>query len=129
MAYQEETPEYQLTFRRRLDDGLVRGVEGGDQLLYAWAAQTTRSGSRGWLCCKKNSVSETEPTTNLVGRLFSFQSEDFPDELNLPKDIPPSAATSLGLSGSCVEPRSLESSASLHRTIESLGWHWHSPAA
>ena len=40
------------------------------------------------LCCKKNSVSETEPTTNLVGRLFSFQSEDFPDELNLPKDIP-----------------------------------------
>jgi hypothetical protein len=23
-----------------------------------------------------------------VGRLFSFQSEDFPDELNLPKDIP-----------------------------------------
>ena len=41
-----------------------------------------------WLCCKKNSVSETEPTTNLVGRLFSFQSEDFPDELNLPKDIP-----------------------------------------
>jgi hypothetical protein len=40
-----------------------------------------------WLCCKNNSVGETEPTANLVGRLFSFQSEDFPDELNLPKDI------------------------------------------
>ena len=40
------------------------------------------------LCCKNNSVGETEPTANLVGRLFSFQSEDFPDELNLPKDIP-----------------------------------------
>jgi len=39
------------------------------------------------LCCKKNSVSETEPTANLCGRIFSFQSEDFPDELNLPKDI------------------------------------------
>ena len=31
------------------------------------------------LCCKNNSVSETEPTANLVGRLCSFQSEDFPD--------------------------------------------------
>jgi hypothetical protein len=40
------------------------------------------------LCCKNNSVGKTEPTSNLVGRLFSFQSEDFPDELNLPKDIP-----------------------------------------
>jgi len=40
------------------------------------------------LCCKNNSVGETEPTANLVGRLFSFQSENFPDELNLPKDIP-----------------------------------------
>src|SRR5204863_1329250 len=28
------------------------------------------------------------PTANLCGRLFSFQSEHFPDELNLPKDIP-----------------------------------------
>src|SRR6266705_1589795 len=42
----------------------------------------------GWLCCKNNSVGETEPTANLVGRLFSLQSEDFPDELNLPKDVP-----------------------------------------
>jgi hypothetical protein len=41
-----------------------------------------------WLCCKNNSVGETEPTANLVGRLLSFQSADFPDELNLPKDIP-----------------------------------------
>ena len=40
------------------------------------------------LCCKNNSVGETEPTKNLVGRLSSFQSEDFPDELNLPNDIP-----------------------------------------
>ena len=40
------------------------------------------------LCCKNHSVGETEPAANLVGRLFSFQSEDFPDELNLPKDIP-----------------------------------------
>src|SRR5260370_1790886 len=40
------------------------------------------------LCCKNNAVVETEPTANLFGRLFSFQSEDFPDELNLPKDIP-----------------------------------------
>jgi hypothetical protein len=40
------------------------------------------------LCCKNNSVGKTEPTANLVGRLFSFQSEDFPDELNLPEDIP-----------------------------------------
>ena len=28
------------------------------------------------------------PTANLCGRLFSFQSEHFPDELNLPKDVP-----------------------------------------
>src|SRR5437660_11009612 len=41
-----------------------------------------------YLCCKNNSVGETEPTASLVGRLFSFQSEDFPDKLNLPKDIP-----------------------------------------
>jgi hypothetical protein len=40
------------------------------------------------LCCKNNSDGETELAANLVGRLFSFQSEDFPDELNLPKDIP-----------------------------------------
>jgi hypothetical protein len=40
------------------------------------------------LCCKNNSVGDTEPTANLVGRLFSFQSEDFPDKLNLPKDVP-----------------------------------------
>jgi hypothetical protein len=40
------------------------------------------------LCCKNNSVGETEPIANLVGRLISFQSEDFPDELNLSKDIP-----------------------------------------
>jgi cellulose synthase/poly-beta-1,6-N-acetylglucosamine synthase-like glycosyltransferase len=40
------------------------------------------------LCCKNNFVGETEPIANLVGRLFSFQSEEFPDELNLPKDIP-----------------------------------------
>jgi copper chaperone CopZ len=40
------------------------------------------------LCCKNNSVGETEPTASLCGRLFSFQSEDFPDELNLPKDVP-----------------------------------------
>ena len=40
------------------------------------------------LCCKNNSVGETEPTANLIGRLFSFQSEDFPDELNLTKDVP-----------------------------------------
>jgi len=39
------------------------------------------------LCCKNNSLGEAEPAANLVGRLFSFQSEDFPDELNLPKDI------------------------------------------
>jgi hypothetical protein len=38
--------------------------------------------------CKNNSVGETEPTGNLVGRLSSFQSEDFPVELNLSKDIP-----------------------------------------
>jgi len=37
---------------------------------------------------QKHSVGETEPTANLCGRLFSFQSEDFPDELNLPKGIP-----------------------------------------
>ena len=49
----------------------------------------------------------------------AFQSEDFPDELNLPKNIPLSATTSLGLSGTCAEPRSLESSARLHRTITS----------
>jgi hypothetical protein len=39
-------------------------------------------------CVAKNSVGETEPTANLVGRLFSLQSEDFPDELNLAKNIP-----------------------------------------
>jgi hypothetical protein len=39
------------------------------------------------LYCKNNSVGETEPTASLVDRLFSFQSEDFPDELNLPNDI------------------------------------------
>jgi hypothetical protein len=41
-----------------------------------------------WLCCKNNSVGETEPTAKLVGRLFRLQSEDLTDELNLPKDIP-----------------------------------------
>ena len=40
------------------------------------------------MCCKNNSASETESTANLVDRLLSFQSEDFPDELNLPKHIP-----------------------------------------
>jgi hypothetical protein len=30
---------------------------------------------------------ETEPTANLVCQLASFQSEGFPGELNLPKDI------------------------------------------
>ena len=40
------------------------------------------------LCCKNHSVGETEPIAILVGRLFSFQSEDFPDELNLRKDVP-----------------------------------------
>jgi len=74
------------------------------------------------LCCKKHSVGETEPTANLCGRLFSFQSEDFPDELNLHKGIPFRQPPSLGLSGSCAEPRSLESSVKLHRTIEILDW-------
>jgi hypothetical protein len=37
---------------------------------------------------KTISVVETEPIANLVGRLFIFQSEDFPDELNLSKNIP-----------------------------------------
>jgi hypothetical protein len=40
------------------------------------------------LCCKNTSVGETEPMVNLVGRLFGSQSEDLPDELNLPQDIP-----------------------------------------
>jgi hypothetical protein len=35
-----------------------------------------------WLCSKNNSVGEAELIADLVGRLFSFQSEDFPDELN-----------------------------------------------
>ena len=42
----------------------------------------------GGLCCKNNSVGETEPTANLIVQLFRFQSEDFTDELNLPKHIP-----------------------------------------
>jgi hypothetical protein len=37
---------------------------------------------------QKYSVGETEPIANFVGRLISFQSEDFPDETNLSKDIP-----------------------------------------
>jgi len=37
---------------------------------------------------QKHTSGDTEPTTNLIGRLFSLQSENFPDELNLPKDIP-----------------------------------------
>jgi len=77
---------------------------------------------QGTVVLQKHSVGETEPTANLCGRLFSFQSEDFPDELNLHKGYPLSATTSLGLSGSCAEPRRLESSAKLHRTIEILGW-------
>jgi hypothetical protein len=40
------------------------------------------------LCCKNYSVGETEPTGNLLVPLCSFQSEDFPDELNLSKHIP-----------------------------------------
>src|SRR5258708_32629153 len=40
------------------------------------------------LCCKNNLVRETEPTAELVGRLFSLQSKDFSDEPNLPKHIP-----------------------------------------
>jgi hypothetical protein len=33
-------------------------------------------------------LGKTEPTANLGGRLFGFQSQDFTDELNLCKDIP-----------------------------------------
>ena len=40
------------------------------------------------LCCKNNSVGETEPMVNHVGRLFSSQSEDLPDELNCPRTSP-----------------------------------------
>jgi len=42
-----------------------------------WSVSTTRFHSQTpRLCCKNNSVGETEPTANLCGRLFSFQSED-----------------------------------------------------
>src|SRR5215471_1751218 len=44
--------------------------------------------AHAWVVLQKNSVCQTEPTANLVGRLLSFQSENSPDELNLPKDIP-----------------------------------------
>jgi hypothetical protein len=45
--------------------------------------------SRAEGCVAKTILSaKPELTANLVGRLFTFQSEDFPDELNLPKDIP-----------------------------------------
>jgi len=36
------------------------------------------------LCWKNDSAGETEPAAGLAGRLFSFQSKDFLDELNLP---------------------------------------------
>src|SRR5258706_3786429 len=49
---------------------------------------TAKDGTTIGCVAKNNSVARTEPTANLVGRLFSFQSEDFADELNLPNDIP-----------------------------------------
>jgi hypothetical protein len=52
---------------------------------------------------------------------LAFQSEDFPDQLDLRRPL--SATTSLDLFRSSGESRSLESSARLHRTIENLGWH------
>jgi hypothetical protein len=52
------------------------------RLLAAASARASR-----WLCCKNSSVGETESIANLVGGLFSLQSEDFLDELNLSKDI------------------------------------------
>ena len=78
------------------------------------------------LCCKNNSVGETEPMVNYVGRLFSSQSEDLPDELNLPQEIPFRQPPHLAFPDH-VQNLVLESSARLHRTIENLGWH--SPAA
>ena len=38
------------------------------------------------LCCKNDSVGQTQPTSLIDG--LAFQSESFPDELNLPKYIP-----------------------------------------
>ena len=50
-----------------------------------------QAGDVSGICgCVAKTILSAKPsqTANLVGRLFSFQSEDFPDELNLPKDIP-----------------------------------------
>jgi hypothetical protein len=41
---------------------------------------------RSGLCCKNDSVGQNQLTLCIDGS--AFQSEDFPDELNLPKDIP-----------------------------------------
>ena len=75
------------------------------------------------LCCKNHSVGETEPAANLVGRLFSFQSEDFPDELNLPKNIPFRQAPHLAFPDHEQYLVALKSFYTLRRRIEIPGWH------
>jgi hypothetical protein len=53
-----------------------------------WAAVACGDIIVGSVVLQKQFCRGTEPTANLVDRLFSFRSEDFPDELNLPKNVP-----------------------------------------
>jgi hypothetical protein len=75
--------------------------------------------------CVAKTILSAKPNQSPIsfGRLFSFQPEDFPDELNLPKDIPFGQPPHLAFPDHVQNLCSLESSARRHRTIESLGWH------
>ena len=92
----------------------------------SWRAPTTRVISFSG-CVARTIVGKTKPGANPVGRLFSFQYEEFADERNLPKDIPCRQPPQLAFPDHVQDLVGLESSATLHRTIENLGWH--SPAA
>jgi hypothetical protein len=79
------------------------------------------------LCCKNSSVGETASTANLVDRLFSFQSQDFPDELNLSKDVPFRQPPHLAFPDHVQNLVAVNRPPDAVERIENLGWH--SPAA
>jgi hypothetical protein len=82
--------------RRRAAGGLRHGPDGARPAHWQVPSHTAlradsrlQSEVRPLRCVAKTTLLANRTNRQSLGyRLFSFQSEDFPDELNLPKDIP-----------------------------------------